>query len=109
MLLRCPWCGPRNASEFRHVGEVVPRPDPGGATPEEWRAYLYTRSNPSGWVRENWYHRAGCRRYFAVERHTVSHDVRPVGGAAPGPAPGPGERPAPPGTAPGAGAGGTAR
>ena len=79
--LPCPWCGPRNVTEFRYSGEVTPRPDPASATPEEWRDYLYLRRNPRGWVDETWYHGAGCRRFFRVERETVSNRVRAAGGA----------------------------
>jgi heterotetrameric sarcosine oxidase delta subunit len=75
--LPCPWCGPRNVSEFRHLGEAVRRPDPDGVTPEQWRGYLYLRRNPAGWSEETWYHTAGCRRYFRVSRDTVSNEVRP--------------------------------
>jgi sarcosine oxidase, subunit delta len=74
--LPCPWCGPRNVSEFRYAGEATPRPDPGSVTPREWREYLYIRSNNRGWVVENWYHGAGCRRFFRLERHTESNEVR---------------------------------
>lgn len=76
ILLPCPHCGSRNVQEFRYVGEVAVRPDPNGTTPEEWRAYLYMRTNPAGWTVEKWFHRAGCRRYFVVERHTMSNEVR---------------------------------
>jgi sarcosine oxidase, subunit delta len=31
-------------------------------------------------VREDWYHGSGCRRYFTVERHTVTNEVRSAGG-----------------------------
>ena len=68
MLLPCPWCGPRNADEFRYGGEAGPRPDPATTTPEEWRALPVRPANPRGWVTETWYHGSGCRRYFAVER-----------------------------------------
>lgn len=78
LLVPCPHCGPRNASEFRWTGEAKPRPDPRAATPEEWRAYLYLKRNVAGWVREGWYHRAGCRRYFQIERDTVTNATRPV-------------------------------
>ncbi|WP_028934965.1 sarcosine oxidase subunit delta [Pseudonocardia spinosispora] len=77
--LPCPWCGPRNVSEFRHVGEVVPRPDAEQPAPEEWRAYLYLRANPAGWTEETWFHGSGCRRYFRVSRHTVSNETRAPG------------------------------
>lgn len=74
--LPCPWCGPRDAGEFAHLGEVVKRPDPRTATPEQWRGYLYLRDNPLGWVTETWYHRMGCRRYIQLERHTGTNEVR---------------------------------
>ncbi len=76
MLLPCPWCGDREASEFRYVSELVPRPDPGTATPRQWRDYLYLRDNRRGWVTERWYHRAGCRQYFTVERDTITDQTR---------------------------------
>ncbi len=76
ILLPCPWCGPRAATEFAHIGEVSARPDPGSATPAQWRGYLYLRANPCGWTRETWYHRAGCRRYITIERHTETNEVR---------------------------------
>ncbi|GLZ49076.1 sarcosine oxidase subunit delta [Actinomycetospora sp. NBRC 106375] len=76
MLLPCPWCGPRNATEFRFGGEAGRRPDPASASPEEWRRYLYFHTNPAGWSTETWYHGAGCRRFLTVERHTVTHEVR---------------------------------
>jgi sarcosine oxidase subunit delta len=74
--LPCPWCGPRDAGEFAHAGEVVTRPDPRTATREQWRAYLYLRANSLGWVTETWYHRMGCRRYVRLERHTGTNEVR---------------------------------
>lgn len=73
--LPCPFCGPRNVSEFRHAGEVTPRPDPATTTQEEWRSYLYLRRNPRGWVDENWYHTAGCRRFFRLRRHTETGEI----------------------------------
>jgi heterotetrameric sarcosine oxidase delta subunit len=79
MLLPCPSCGNRNVSEFRYVGEAKSRPEPDRATPGQWRRYLYFHQNPLGWTRETWYHTTGCRRYFALERHTGSNQVRRVG------------------------------
>ena len=76
ILLPCAWCGPRDAGEFQHVGEAVPRPDPRTATPPHWRAYLYLRANPHGWTTETWYHRMGCRRFLRVERHTGTNEIR---------------------------------
>lgn len=88
MLLPCPWCGPRNATEFRYVGEAGPRPDPSTATPQQWRHHLYVRANPCGPVAETWYHRAGCRRYLAVERDTATGEVRSAVDAAAASGPG---------------------
>ncbi len=76
ILLPCPYCGPRNASEFRYVGELSARPDPNATSVEEWRTFLYTRLNPASWTTETWFHRAGCRQHFVVERHTVTNEVR---------------------------------
>lgn len=76
--LACPHCGPRNAAEFRYIGERRARPPVDGSAPAVWRDYLYIRDNPAGWVREAWLHRAGCRRYLLVERHTVTNEVRSV-------------------------------
>ncbi len=84
MLVPCPWCGPRNASEFRYAGEARTRPDPATATPQQWRRYLYFHTNPAGWARENWYHSAGCRRYFPLERHHTSNETRTADSATTG-------------------------
>ena len=76
ILLPCPFCGPRNVSEFRYVGEVSERPDPNETGVEEWRAFLYARNNPAGWTTETWFHSAGCRQHLVTERHTVTNVVR---------------------------------
>lgn len=76
ILLPCPWCGDRNVSEFGYAGEVAERPDPRTATPDQWRDYLYLRGNRRGWVTERWYHRAGCRRYFLIDRDTRTDQTR---------------------------------
>ena len=76
ILLPCPWCGPRDAGEFAHGGEAVTRPDPATASPQAWRAYLYLRENALGWTTETWYHRAGCRKFITVQRHTMTNEVR---------------------------------
>jgi sarcosine oxidase, subunit delta len=79
ILLPCPYCGPRNASEFRYVGELSTRPDPNETGIEEWRTFLYVRTNPAGWTTETWYHSAGCRQHLVAERHTVTNEVRSSG------------------------------
>lgn len=76
ILLPCPNCGPRNASEFRYGGEARPRPHADTVTPEGWAEYVYMRANTFGFLREWWYHRQGCRRWFIAERHTKTHEVQ---------------------------------
>lgn len=73
--LNCPNCGPRNVAEFRYGGEVQARPEPQESDPQRWTSYLYLRRNPLGELREWWYHRAGCGRWFIAERHTKLHQV----------------------------------
>jgi sarcosine oxidase subunit delta len=75
-LIPCTYCGPRNVSEFRHGGETSARPDPNRTTREEWSRYLYSKTNAADWTLERWFHAAGCRRYFLVERHTLSNEIR---------------------------------
>ena len=75
ILLECPNCGPRNATEYRYGGEVQARPTPEQSDQAQWGAYLYLRRNPIGFLREWWYHRAGCRSWFIAERHTKTHEI----------------------------------
>jgi sarcosine oxidase, subunit delta len=72
----CPWCGSRSVAECVHHGEPAARPEVETATPPAWRGYLYLEANPCGWVTERWFHRAGCRRFFTVERHTLTNEIR---------------------------------
>ncbi len=76
LLVPCPNCGPRNASDLRYVGEASTRPDPNATSREEWRDYLYLEDNTAGWLRETWYCRTGCRRYFSTERNTLTNTFR---------------------------------
>lgn len=81
ILLPCPWCGPRNAEEFHHAGEARQRPEAARVPITAWRRYLYETENRCGWVTEQWFHRAGCRRYITVERHTQTNEVRAAAAA----------------------------
>jgi sarcosine oxidase, subunit delta len=84
--LSCPWCGPRDETEYRHGGQAhVPYPDdPAALTDEEWAEYLFYRDNPKGPFAERWTHVGGCRRWFNVVRDTATYDVLAVyTGAAP--------------------------
>jgi len=77
LLIECPWCGPRDETEFHYGGEAhVQYPaDPGALGDAEWAAYVFTRQNPKGRFAERWSHSAGCRRWFNAVRDTVSHEV----------------------------------
>ena len=63
-LLTCPNCGPRDVSEFRYGGQILP------ALPG---------SNLPGPQRERWYHRLGCRRWLAAERDVRTNEVLRTG------------------------------
>jgi heterotetrameric sarcosine oxidase delta subunit len=76
ILVPCPYCGPRNASEFRWGGEITLRPDPNNTTKQQWHEYLYFKRNAAGWITETWYHQAGCGQYFRSERNTVTNEIR---------------------------------
>jgi sarcosine oxidase, subunit delta len=80
LLITCPWCGPRDEVEFHCGGEAhIIRPkDPDALSDAEWADYLFMRSNPKGVHRERWVHTQGCRRWFNVLRHTVSHQILAV-------------------------------
>jgi len=75
LLIRCPWCGPRDEVEFRYGGQagVAYPSDPDALTDEEWAAYLFLRDNPRGPWRERWVHASGCRRWFEAERDTGTY------------------------------------
>jgi len=78
LLIPCPWCGSRSEHEFSAGGEAeIKRPDdPNAMSDEEWADYLFYRGNIKGWHRERWYHAKGCRRWFNIERNTVTHEIR---------------------------------
>ena len=75
-LFSCPFCGPRDETEFTFGGEAgKERPEPApDVSPENWSTYLYRTKNPRGNTREIWVHQT-CGEYFVMERDTVSHVV----------------------------------
>ncbi|MFP6743845.1 MAG: sarcosine oxidase subunit delta [Alphaproteobacteria bacterium] len=77
LQIPCPWCGPRDEVEFAYGGEAhIARPKtPAKIDDDGWREYLFNRTNTKGRHRERWMHANGCRRWFNVERDTVSHEV----------------------------------
>jgi heterotetrameric sarcosine oxidase delta subunit len=73
LLIRCPYCGPREETEFRYGGEGVAIPE--GADDRAWSRFLYYRSSPAGPFTERWVHSHGCRRWFFVRRDTLTHEI----------------------------------
>lgn len=80
LRIQCPWCGLRDQTEFRFGGEghVVRPADPESASDAEWSDYLFYRRNIKGVHYERWLHSYGCRQWFNVARHTVTHEVLAV-------------------------------
>ncbi|PZG14399.1 sarcosine oxidase subunit delta [Nonomuraea aridisoli] len=76
LLIECPHCGPRDETEFHYGGQAGIAYPADEVSDEEWAAYVFVRDNPKGWFRERWFHAHGCRTWFAVERHTVTHEIR---------------------------------
>ncbi|WP_102108660.1 sarcosine oxidase subunit delta [Oceaniglobus roseus] len=75
LLIHCPYCDETlPESEFAYAGEAhIARPaDPSATTDEEWRDYLFIRSNVKGAHYERWRHVHGCARFFNAVRDTVS-------------------------------------
>lgn len=80
LSIPCPWCGPRDETEFRYGGQahVAYPADPDAFDDAEWAAYLFFRDNPKGWFAERWLHTGGCRRWSNLVRHTVTNEIRSV-------------------------------
>ena len=75
LLIRCPWCGPRDEVEFHYGGQAhIGYPEsPDALSDEEWADFLFMRDNPWGPFRERWHHLHGCRRWFNAVRDTSTH------------------------------------
>lgn len=75
LLIHCPYCDEDLPEpEFAYAGEAhIARPaDPSALGDEEWRDFLFIRSNPRGVHAERWRHVHGCARFFNALRDTVS-------------------------------------
>ncbi|HEV2900069.1 MAG TPA: sarcosine oxidase subunit delta family protein [Pseudaminobacter sp.] len=80
MLITCPYCGPRDLSEFSYQGDGNrTRPDPASTDQAEWNDYVYDRINVAGDHNEIWQHAGGCRAHLAVVRNTLTHKITSVG------------------------------
>ena len=80
LVIPCPHCGPRCEIEFSYGGQAhIARPqDPEAVSDEDWANYVFMRDNTKGVFLERWVHVHGCRQWFNVARHTVSHEILAV-------------------------------
>jgi heterotetrameric sarcosine oxidase delta subunit len=76
LLIKCPWCGEREETEFRYGGQagVAYPADPEALSDREWAEYLFFRDNPKGVFAERWVHAHGCRRWFNAVRDTATSE-----------------------------------
>ncbi|MCF3975030.1 sarcosine oxidase subunit delta [Paracoccus salsus] len=75
LLIHCPYCEETlPEAEFAYAGEAhIARPaDPSTLSDEEWRDFLFIRTNARGTHFERWRHIHGCGRFFNAARDTVS-------------------------------------
>jgi sarcosine oxidase subunit delta len=75
LLIHCPYCDEdRPELEFAYAGEAhIARPeDPSALTDQEWRDFLFVRTNPKGVHFERWRHINGCARFFNAARDTIT-------------------------------------
>ena len=77
LLIRCPWCGEREETEFHYGGEAHKlRPlKAEELSDREWAEFLFLNHNPKGVYLERWSHAQGCRRWFNVVRDTVTSEI----------------------------------
>jgi sarcosine oxidase subunit delta len=74
-IFPCPFCGPRDETEFHYGGEAGnARPEGADVPAEDWARYLYMRANSKGRTREIWVHTT-CGEFFVMERDSLTHTV----------------------------------
>ena len=80
LLIACPFCGPRDESEFAYGGPALARrpADPDALSDAAWVEWLTVPPNPMGPVEERWWHARGCGRWLTVTRDTVTHAITGV-------------------------------
>ncbi len=77
LLITCPFCGPRDESEFINGGPAREKhtENPAELTDSEWIDYVLVAPNPVGPVTEEWWHVMGCSQWFSIARDTVTHEI----------------------------------
>jgi len=75
LLIRCPYSGEFYPEvEFAYAGEAhIIRPEqPAEYSDEQWRDFLFTRTNARGLHFERWRHIHGTGRFFNAVRDTLT-------------------------------------
>ena len=75
LTIPCPFCGPRDETEFAYGGDATRTFPSLDADQEAWSDHVFLRDNPRGAHREHWHHVQGCRQWLVVERDTLTHRV----------------------------------
>ena len=80
ILIKCPYCGERDQSEFSNGGEAhVIRPkNPESLSDKDWGEYVFYRNNPKGIFYERWVHSHGCKKWFNAVRNTSTDQILKV-------------------------------
>ena len=81
--IHCPFCGPRDHSEFTYGGDATIEYPALDAPMEAWHDAIYLRENIRGLQSETWHHVNGCRMWLVVERDTMTHEIESVRAAHP--------------------------
>ena len=76
-LIECPWCGPREETEFHYGGQahVAYPEDPAALTDEQWAHYVFFRANPKGKFAERW---CPQRRMPSLVQRRTRHRHLPI-------------------------------
>lgn len=75
LRIPCPFCGPRDHSEFAYEGTAGVAYPPLDAPADAWFEAVFLRDNPRGPAEELWHHLYGCRAHLIVERDTLTHEI----------------------------------
>ena len=75
LSIACPNCGERGVDEYRFGGELPTVPDSVTDPGERNVDYLWFFDNVAGLSTERWFHDGGCRRWFTVQRNTLSDRI----------------------------------
>ena len=74
----CPFCGPRDHSEFTYGGDATIEYPALDAPMEAWHDAIFLRDNIRGMQAETWHHVNGCRMWLVIERDTMTHEIKSV-------------------------------